>query len=374
MTFYTQILTQKVGSSETICKTPPFHQDISCPQYTQVYTQPFQFQKLLDFLPQHLKPQNYSPKFLSWFIGFTEGDGSFIVSDDRLFFTITQKDAALLYNLRTQLGFGSVCNDTEHPEIKRYTVTDRSQIEILIHLFNGNLVLKKTTLRFSKWVDTYNRLTQKNLQVISRWNESFELPLNTNFTNSRIKLPLATIEDLRTHSVIWNSSWLTGFIEAEGSFSAVQRQKHKTDREETTEMRFLLEQTNELEILSHGRDLLGDVGCIWIKKRSPGKLHYRLDVSTRKALDLLIRYLTKYPLKSKKNVVYTRWKKLLNYVSLLKESKRVGNFVESGKRQARIDRLVKQTKKDSLEHRRVKKLQKEVEERVQFLLKNKKNA
>lgn len=370
MTFHTQMYSQKVGSSETIRKTPQIQQDIPCPRYTQVFTQPFHFKETLNYLPQHMKPTNYSPEFLSWFIGFSEGNGSFIVSDDRLFFTITQKDAALLHKLRTQLGFGSICNDEKHPEIKRYTVTDRSQIEILIHIFNGNLLLKKTTTRFSKWVKTFNQLTGKNIQVISRWKKKFELSPNTDFTNSRKKLSLPVIQEVRTHSVMWNSSWFTGFIEAEGGFSAIQRFKHKTDREKTIEMRFLLDQTNELEVLSHVRDLLGDTGSIWIRKRSPGKLHYRLDVCKAEAFHLVIAYLTQHHLRSQKNVVYVRWKKLINCVNLLQESKRSGTFVDSPKRKARIDRLVKETKKEYIKHQRVKKLKKEVEDRVQTSLKD----
>lgn len=361
MILNTQIITQKVGSSETICKTP---------LYTQVFTQPFNFVTLINFIPQHIKPSNYSPEFLSWFIGFSEGDGSFIVGDDRLFFIITQKDVALLHRIRTQLGFGLICNDENYPEIKRYVVTDRSLIEILIHIFNGNLVLKKTTTRFSKWLDTYNRVTGQNIPMISRWNPDFLLLPETNFSNSREKLSLETIQYVRTHSVVWNSSWFTGFLEAEGGFSAVQRFKHKTDHEKTTEMRFLLDQTNELEVLTHIRDLLGDSGCIWIRKKSPEKIHYRFDLCNFEALNLLVKYLTSHPLRSKKKIVYVRWQKILNYLDLIQESKKQGTFVYSEKRQQRINRLVLETKKEFLEQQRVKKVKKEVEDRVQTSLKN----
>jgi hypothetical protein len=111
---------------------------------------------------------------------------------------------------------------------------------------------------------------------------------------------------------MWNSSWLTGFLQAEGTFSAVQRFKSKTDCEKTTELRFLLDQTNELEVLSHIRDLLGDTGSLWIRKKSHGKVHYCLSLCNKKALLLLVISLTKNHLRSKKNSVYVRWEKLLN--------------------------------------------------------------
>jgi len=352
---------KSVESSETIRKTP---------LYTQVFTQPFHFVAVTKFIPQHIKTTNYSPEFLSWFIGFTEGDGSFLVSGNRLFFTITQQDIVVLRRLRTQLGFGTICNDSTHPEIKRYVVTHRSQIEILIHVFNGNLLLKKTTARFSKWVNAFNSLTGKQINVISRWNLDFTLSPDFNITNSREKLTSETTECLRTQSVIWNSSWLTGFLDAEAGFSAVERLKRQTDREKSIEMRFLLDQTNELEVLSHVRDLLGDTGSIWIRKKSQEKIQHRYDVCNSHALNLLIKYLTRYPLRSKKNIVYVRWKKILNYLELIKNEKKTKTFVYSEKRQQRLTRLVLETKKACKTQQDFERLKKEVEERVQDSLKD----
>lgn len=346
---------KSVESSETIRKTP---------LYTQIFTQPFDFVAVTKFIPQHIKPTNYSSEFLSWFIGFSEGDGSFIVSGNRLFFTITQQDVVVLRRLRTQLGFGTICNDTTHPEIQQYVVTDRSQIEILIKIFNGNLLLKKTTARFSKWVNAFNSLTGKQINVISRWNPDFILAPDFNFTNSRKKLTSETTQFLRTQSVIWNSSWLTGFIDAEAGFSAVERLKRKTDREKSIEMRFLLDQTNELEVLSHVRDVLGDTGSIWIRKNTQEKIHHRYDVCNFDALQLLIQYLTRYSLRSKKNIVYVRWKKILNYLELIKNEKKTKTFVYSEKRQQRITRLVLETKKARKTQQHIEHLKKEVEERV----------
>lgn len=346
-----------VGSSETIRKTP---------LYTSVFTQPFDFHLVMEYIPQHIKQSNYSPEFFSWFVGFTEGDGSFFISGERLFFTITQQDAPLLYCLRTQLGFGRVYSDTLYPDIKRYVVTDQSHIRILIDIFNGNLLLKKTNTRFSKWVHAYNRLTGSTIPVISRWNPKLELAPDFDFSRSRDKMSFQQTVQLRRNSVIWQTSWFTGFLEAEAGFSAVQRFKQKTDREKTTELRFLLDQTNELEVLSHIRDVLGDIGTIWIRKTTDDKIHYRYDVSNWDALQLIIGYANGHPLRSKKNIVYVRWKKILNYLDLLKKEKQAGTFVSSEKRQQRINRLVTETKKAFLNQECLEKLKREVEDRVPF--------
>lgn len=356
---------KSVGSSETIRKTP---------LYTQVFTQPLNFVAVTNFIPLHIKTSNYSPEFLAWFVGFSEGDGSFIVSGGRVFFIITQQDVVLLRRVRTQLGFGTICNDTIHPEIKRYVVTDRYQIEILIHIFNGNLLLKKTTARFSIWVNAFNSLTGKQISVISRWKNHFVLPPDFNVENSREKLTPEIIQSIRTQSVIWNSSWLTGFLDAEAGFSAVERFKTKTDREKSIELRFVLDQTNELEVLTHVRDVLGDIGSIWIRKQTQQNIHCRYDVCNFDALNLLINYLTRYPLRSKKNIVYVRWKKILNYLELIKKQKKTKTFVYSEKRQQRLHRLVLETKKAWKIQQDIEQLKKEVEDRVQGSLKDELNA
>jgi hypothetical protein len=51
-------------------------------------------------MPEHKKKINN--KFLEWFIGFTEGDGSFIVSKNKVYFDITQNlnDVQVLYYIK----------------------------------------------------------------------------------------------------------------------------------------------------------------------------------------------------------------------------------------------------------------------------------
>lgn len=96
--------------------------------------------------PSHKKP--YTPEFIDWFVGFTEGDGSFVVNNEtqRVTYMITQKDPKVLYFIKKELGYGRVyeCKDTKY----RYTVTSQEQIGYLIKLFIGQLRLEKTNKRF----------------------------------------------------------------------------------------------------------------------------------------------------------------------------------------------------------------------------------
>lgn len=338
---------QTVGSSETIRKSPP-QKRVSLYSFETRYTTQFDFTNLQLNLPEHKK--KYTPEFLSWFLGFSEGDGSFIIDskNQRLFFTITQKDAALLQRLRTELGFGIVCNDTTFPEMKRFTVTRREHVLLLIHLFNGNLLLKKTTQRFQKWVEAYNSFTGESIVFRSRWSlQNLEKSPSQNSENTslwdktRDLLPLALSTQLRKTSVVWTTAWLTGFLEADGGFSARVR------RRGTIEIRFYLDQTNEIEILLHVRDLLDEKGSLWKRKQNESSTHYRFSITVVTKLQVLTQYLQRYPLKSKKRIAWTRWTKLVNLLDIVCQEKRDGVYKWSEKRHQRILRLIQELKKSN---------------------------
>jgi hypothetical protein len=64
-------------------------------------------------MPSHIK--KYDPRFIQWLIGFVEGDGSFIISNNKPYFDLSQnlRDIDLLHEIRTTLGFGKVLKRTE---------------------------------------------------------------------------------------------------------------------------------------------------------------------------------------------------------------------------------------------------------------------
>lgn len=344
----TLVSLENVGSSETLRKTPlDFHDKREISENSEritkkihsIFTYPFDWKSVKPFIPQHIK--TYSPHFLAWFVGFSEGDGSFIIDskNKRLFFTITQKESACLHRLRTELGFGLICNDTKNPEMKRFTVTHRDQIKILIHIFNGNLLLKKTNHRFALWVNHYNKLTGDSIKVISRW-ENVDSLDSPDFTRSRIRMTPETSKCLRNESLLWKTSWLAGFLEAEGCFSAIRK---KT----SIYFRFILDQTNELEILLAIRFLFLDQGSVWIRKHTPGKIQYRLEISNFECLQDVLNYVKAHPLRTKKNIVFVRWKKLFGLVLKIREEKINGTYVWSEKREKRMNRLLEEIEKAS---------------------------
>ena len=116
---------------------------------------------------------------LWWFIGFVEGDGSFIVSKNRCFFIINQKDPKVLYKIKNILGIGKI---SKYNNYYRYILTKQEHILFLIYIFNGRLLLNKTNIIFKEWLlllnidymyNDYNYFTLNNIhrsnRCISNW-------------------------------------------------------------------------------------------------------------------------------------------------------------------------------------------------------------
>lgn len=148
--------------------------------------------------------------FLEWLIGFTEGEGSFIVnSRGTSVFTITQstKDVQVLYYIKEILGFGRVI--TQGPSTSRYIVEDLANVKLLITIFNGNLVFPSKQIRFSLFLKAFNKRSKIG---------------NIEFINT---LVIPTEKDY----------WLCGFTDAEGCFTISLLGNSKAYR-----FRFLLSQ------------------------------------------------------------------------------------------------------------------------------------
>lgn len=76
--------------------------------------------------------------WLTWFIGFTEGDGAILNNKVSPRFVLTQKEGTILYHVQEVLGFGIV---KKFENFYRFIVTEPQEIVLLAYLFNGNLVL-----------------------------------------------------------------------------------------------------------------------------------------------------------------------------------------------------------------------------------------
>jgi len=219
--------------------------------------------------------------WLTWFIGFSEGNGAILTSGGRARFVLTQKEDAILYMVRDTLGFGLVHN---YGNVSRYIVTDKSYLFLLALLFNGNLVIPKRISQLDKWLEV----------------------LGTGFGgHSQIKLINAPIVPTLS------DSWLSGLTDALGRFNINIRKRANTVSGYRVILRFILEPEKDAHgILLHIRNLIG-YGSVAL--RQPGYM-YRYTAYSFIGLIPVRDYFLKFPLKTKKAASFFKWNKALSMV------------------------------------------------------------
>nr|YP_009720763.1 putative LAGLIDADG endonuclease [Ostreobium quekettii]QGQ61975.1 putative LAGLIDADG endonuclease [Ostreobium quekettii] len=111
-----------------------------------------------------------SEDFFTWFLANCRLTfGSFITTRrENLQFVITQKEISVLYMIRDTLGFGRVIQQGQRTY--RYIVQDKKALELLVALFNGNLVLPTKQRNFKKFVDLYNQKAGKGRIILEKVN------------------------------------------------------------------------------------------------------------------------------------------------------------------------------------------------------------
>jgi cell division protein ZapA (FtsZ GTPase activity inhibitor) len=219
-------------------------------------------------------------KFKDWFIGFTEGDGSFTVFNNKyLEFKITQssEDAQVLFFIKKELGFGSVTVQDKNNKTHHYRVRNKDAIFRLISIFNGNLKTNHKNVQFAKWIKAYNKLYNDNIIQ--------EVDNNINLDNG----------------------WLAGFTDSEGCFTVSVIKNKKYNNTQVT-VRYILSQKDEVNLLKKIAFLLN--GKIHFIKSYNG---YNMVVNLTK-LEAVLTYLKKYKLKTKKLISYKNWLKVYNLV------------------------------------------------------------
>ena len=256
----------------------------------------FDFSTFYEKYKYHL-PNNKVPsdKFLTWLIGFTEGEGSFIVNNrGDLVFVIAQAtvDKQILEFIKEILGFGKVI--AQSAITSRYVTQNKKEIDIIISLFNGNLVLPKRQEAFAKYVKGFNE-----------W-----------VTKGRILLEPVIIKN-RPILPTLNDAWFAGFTDGEGCFTCSINEKKGFS------FNFNLSQKWEinLKILEHF-SLLFNNGIV--SKHSEDNT-YEFRIGGVNNCKSIFPYFDKYTLYTKKSLSYKLWKDIHNNLvnkDHLNESKR----------------------------------------------------
>lgn len=222
-----------------------------------------------------------SKEFLEWFIGFSEGDGSFTLTTRGIpAFVVTQStfDVQVLNTIKEVLGFGSVMK--QGPRTSRYVVKDIANLELLIVLFNGNLVFPLKQSSFALFLEAFNKRTKGVI-----------IPFNPN-------LVIPTLND----------HWLAGITDAEGCFTCSLLGNSNAYR-----FRFLLSQLgliNQPVLVHIGNLLLGVV-----RPHSRPNV-FELTVNGVNNMTKVLEYFDHHELRTKKAKSYLIWKEVR--VSLIK--------------------------------------------------------
>lgn len=279
-----------------------------------------------------LTNKKISNDWLTWFIGFSEGDGAILTYNNKLQFVLTQKEGAILYHIQEVLGFGTVKkfpssnnlpkgnNNTAPPaltegmvalarerktvnkEYYRFVVQDYKHILILALIFNGNLVLPNRLKQLSKWI---NVLNNKNIVINSTsclsYNGEAVATMSINKIDFIDKLKLPSLSD----------AWLSGFTDAEGCFNINIGVRQKTVNGHRVILRFLLDQKDAYLTLLNIRNLFG-FGKVSLRSKTQSV--YRYTNNSFKGLIPVVSYFNNYPLKTNKSLSLDNWSKVYNMV------------------------------------------------------------
>ncbi len=268
------------------------------------------FYESLDITPETANNQP-SSRFLEWLIGFTEGDGCFqLIKQMRPCFVINQKDPQVLYLIKKTLKFGSVTkikatqNVGEH---HRYKVYKLHHILQLIYLFQDNLILSKVRARLDMWVEGHNILCDRR-NILKRSN-SLSLPKVQIHPSPTPNLP-------NLHLLTLTSGWLSGFIDAEGTFYASLTPSKRHYLGLRLRLKFAIKQKGEKKVLEKViiliRDACGDIYGPKVYDVTGKPDTYCCELTKLTHLHAIVKYLDTFPLLSKvKKLVFVRWTRVI---------------------------------------------------------------
>ena len=243
----------------------------------------YNFYEYSFLIPQHKKKINR--QFLEWFIGFTEGDGSFIVYKNKVYFDITQSlsDIQVLYYIKKELGFGKILiRKGEDRNVGVFYVSSKENFSKLIHIFNGNLSTNYKKEQFKVWLNTYNE----------------QYNMNVSFKDQLIKPSL-------------HSGWISGFVDAEGCFYGRVKSCSTSKLRKAPHLTFQVSQ-KEYDIIKSLRDIFLNTDTLDLKNVRYDKSWegWIFHCSSFTKLKVVINYLSRYKLKTKKSLSFIKWCKI----------------------------------------------------------------
>lgn len=171
----------------------------------------------------NVKKSKNNFNFEKWLIGFTDGDGSFVIYKTKnsygLAFNISQHkyNIRILYYIKKNIGAGSV-NVEKYTNMAQYSVYSREKLKkYIIPIFDRYPLLTRKFFNYNKFKKVFNILENINLSFKEK-NELIDKLILSKLDINEINPIWAKPINKKNIEKIINREWLIGFIEAEGSF------------------------------------------------------------------------------------------------------------------------------------------------------------
>lgn len=237
--------------------------------------------------------------YYAYLVGLFEGDGFFSITKKGKYLTyelgieLSIKDVQLIYKIKNLLGVG-VVSFRKRKDIEMVSLRIRNKN----HLINYILPIFDKYPMFSNKQYDYLRFKKALLSNII-YSENFPEYVRSN-------KPLNSIES--TLNTPYFSSWLVGFIEAEGCFSIYKLSKDK----EYLVASFDIAQKDGDILISAIRKYLSFTNTIYLDKFNCS----RLKVTGVRSIENVISFLQNAPVKllGSKNLQYLLWLKQLRTI------------------------------------------------------------
>lgn len=274
-----------------------------------------------------LKLPKVSNDYINWLIGFTEGDGSFVINKKNdITFIITQniKNKYILEDIQSKLGYGKVIKQGK--DTYRYVIQNNLECYLIALLFNNNIILPIKLISFNKWLNLLNSKINKG-KFIKKLNKNNKIDMN--ILNKIVVLKINN----KSKELLLNNSWFSGFTDAEGCFYWNIKIKDNTQNENKLKYKVCFDISQkylENKIVLDKLIILFNIGNVY-KHSVPNVWYFRIS-GLNNCLKILW-YFDKYPLKSNKLNIYIIWKYALNLfknnINLNKNTEYIINIIRN---------------------------------------------
>lgn len=259
-----------------------------------------------------------------WIVGLTDGDGTFNIyineKNHKISFTykisLLEKNRQLLHKLKTYLGVGSITNDGN---MSHYKIRDKDSLLLkIIPIFDNYPLLTSKRFNYLNFKQSLLISNDKNLTQLNKINKILYIKnkkMDNNYISDTWNNILYLIDNneidirkqyknIRIYDIIniMSKSWIIGFIEAEGSFYLVNKDKNRIVHG------FGLTQKLDYIVILSIKLILHIPSLIRIKSN-----HYALDTTNSKNIEYIINYFIYNDHKSyfsgMKSYEFSLWKK-----------------------------------------------------------------